>query len=189
MLPTKCGKREHPKVDQIPINSFPTMLEFLIFDWGNTLMRDFTQYEGAMAFWPQIEVISGVTNTLRNLQKHYTLCVATNAGISDTALMRKALERGGIESYFSFYYSSKDLGYSKPDIHFFEEILKKSGFVSDKAVMIGNDYSKDIIGAKQVGLKTILFNELKTPGNYKYADIVISCFEETISAIDELNKK
>lgn len=165
------------------------MLKFLIFDWGNTLMRDFVHNEGPMALWPEVEVISGVTEVLEKLKNEYSLCVATNAGISDTALMRKALERGGIDSYFLFFYSSKDLGYTKPDIRFFEEILSQSGFSAADSVMIGNDYLKDIQGAKQAGLKTILFNEFNIKGTFEDADIVVTNFGEILFALNELNRK
>ena len=134
-------------------------IKAIIFDWGNTLMRDFTHYQGPMAFWPEIEVISGVPIVLNYLKGKYILCVATNAGDSNTELMIQSLIRGNINQYFDYFYSSKDLGYSKPDPKFFQAISKAIDITPNNCIMIGNDYKKDIIGASISGMKTIWFNE------------------------------
>lgn len=152
-------------------------------------MRDFTQYEGPMVSWPKIEVINDVDTVLRKLYGKYTLCVASNAGESDTPLMRKALERGDIDKYFTFHFTSKDLGYSKPDPMFFEEILSRLGFVASEALMIGNDYQKDIIGAKQVGIRTVLFNEAGIEDDFCNADIIIRNLIELPRILEILNLK
>ncbi|MEI7594174.1 MAG: HAD family hydrolase [Bacteroidota bacterium] len=131
----------------------------IIFDWGNTLMRDFTQYPGPMAFWPEIEVIEGVKEVLKSLKGKYALCIATNAGESDTALMIESLKRGEIDIYFDYFFSSKDLGYKKPDPNFFKIIADKMNVSAMDCVMVGNDYEKDIVGAMQLNMKTIWFNE------------------------------
>jgi putative hydrolase of the HAD superfamily len=163
------------------------MIKLLIFDWGNTLMRDFTQFEGPMASWPKIEIIQNADSVLQKLFGKYTLCVASNAGVSDTLLMRKALERGGLEKYFTFYFSSKDLGFAKPDPAFFLEILSQSGFIAAESVMIGNDYIKDIEGAKLAGLKTIFFNEENIEGDYSGADEIINEMSDLPCALLKIN--
>jgi len=104
------------------------MVKAIIFDWGDTLMRDFKQYSGPMAYWEKVELIEGAEHLLKSLSQNYVLCVATNAGDSDTSLMIKALERGNIHHYFKYFFSSKDLGYSKPNPLFFKTIASYMNF-------------------------------------------------------------
>lgn len=161
----------------------PRTIKHLIFDWGNTLMVDFPEKPGPMCDWDINELFDLVPETLSELSKKFTLSVATNAGVSDTFLMRKALKRGNIEHYFTNYFSSKDLGYNKPDTMFFSTICSKTGFQTNESIMIGNDYEKDIIGAANAGLTTILFNHENKSGDFKKANFVIYNFGELLKII------
>lgn len=154
------------------------MIKHLIIDWGNTLMRDFPENEGPMCDWEHIELMGSVVETLAYLSKKYTLSVATNAGISDTIMMRKALHRAKIEQFFTNFYSSKDLGYAKPDPRFFSSVCQLSGYELFESAMIGNDYRKDIQGAAKNKIKTVLFNHENYEGDMSDAEIVISDFSE-----------
>jgi putative hydrolase of the HAD superfamily len=158
-------------------------IKHIVFDWGDTLMRDFPEKPGAMCDWDFIELLPGVEKVLEVLQLKYPLTVATNAGISDTALMRKALHRGEIEHFFSNYFSSKDLGVSKPDPDFFRQVCFHAGFSTNESLLIGNDYRKDIVGAHSAGMTTILFNHAGAEGIFEKAGKVISQLEELLSIL------
>lgn len=156
------------------------MIKAVIFDWGDTLMRDFAEEAGPMAFWSKVEVIDGVEEALKYLKsKNKILCVASNAGISDTNLMKMALKRGKIDSYFDFFFTSSEIGYKKPDPRFFLHICQKLNLLPFECLMIGNELNKDILGAKTAGLQTIWFNEknIKSDENV----ITISNMKEIIN--------
>ncbi len=150
----------------------------IIFDWGDTLMRDFPDKPDPMCKWDTIEVIDGVLNTLPLLAEKYTLAVATNAGVSDTELMKQALKRGMIDSFFTFFFSSRDLGYSKPDSAFFYTICKKMNIRPTECIYVGNDYQKDIIGANRAGITSIFFCPAGVMHDKKEAYYTIRKFEE-----------
>lgn len=158
-------------------------IKHIVFDWGDTLMRDFPEKPGPMCDWDYIELLPGVQKVLEELKLHYPLTVATNAGVSDTALMRKALLRGGIEHFFSNYFSSKDLGVSKPDPEFFRQVCIHAGFSTSESLLIGNDYQKDIVGAHSAGMQTILFNHAGADGTFEIAGKVISQLEELLTIL------
>ncbi|MFH0893145.1 MAG: HAD family hydrolase [Bacteroidota bacterium] len=153
----------------------------IIFDWGDTLMRDFPDMPGPMAEWPEVHCIPGVEDVLEFLnEKKFVLTVATNAGVSDTALMKAALRRVDIEKYFQFFFSSKELVVSKPDPGFFTEVAARIESDPKSCILIGNDYTKDISAAKKAGMITVFFNEKKLEGPFTDADIVISEMTELI---------
>ncbi|HQN98438.1 MAG TPA: HAD-IA family hydrolase [Bacteroidales bacterium] len=153
-------------------------IKLVIFDWGNTLMRDDPQQQEPMYMWDKVELIPEAIETLEYLSKKYLMCVATNAGVSDTQAMIKALERVNIARYFQYFFSSIDLGVNKPLPAFFEKICHEIGILPSQTVMIGNSYEKDIIGAKQAGLYTIFFDEWGKTNLNPDADRVIHHLNE-----------
>ena len=153
-------------------------IKLILFDWGDTLMRDYKNNEGPMCFWENVLVIEGVVNFLKHASPNYKMAVATNAGCSDTALMTQALKRGGIETCFSSFFSSIDLGVSKPDPLFFTKIANALGLNTAQIAMIGNDYNKDIIPAKSVGMHTYFFNESNLIDSFIEADHVFTHFDQ-----------
>lgn len=153
------------------------MIKALIFDWGDTIMRDYA-LDGPMYEWAKVDWIPGAKNLLKAVQGKFVCIIATSADHSGAEDMIKALKRIGAEQYFRFFYAQKDLGYKKPDPRFFRAVVEKAGITSGEAVMIGNSYEKDIIGAKAVGLKTIFFNEHNVSGSYSHADAIVTSMND-----------
>jgi putative hydrolase of the HAD superfamily len=127
----------------------------VVFDWGDTIMRDFPDYNTAMVYWPRVELIDGAREALAVLSPRFTCCLASNAGISDAELMGQALDRVAVRPYFHHLWTSKELGAAKPNPEFFLAITRRLGLRPEECVMVGNDYAKDIAGAKAAGLRTI----------------------------------
>lgn len=156
----------------------------LIFDWGDTVMRDFPEKPGPMCSWDKVEWIPGIEIVLSKVYPDYVMVIATNAGASNTQNMIDALKRVGAEKYFHYFFSSKDLGYEKPDPRFFILISESIGIPPEKCLMIGNVYEKDIIGAKDSGMKTVFFNETVLAGPFPKADAIINNMAELSDVIN-----
>jgi putative hydrolase of the HAD superfamily len=150
-------------------------IKCLLFDWGDTLMVDYPQYNGSMAFWEKVSPMPGVIEAMPILHAHFKCIVASNAGDSNAELMKQAFGRISLNDYFHDYITSKELGVMKPSPLFFQNILAKYGLVADETVMIGNDYSKDISGAKAVGLKTVFISNQE--GSFPDADSIVQSFD------------
>ena len=162
------------------------MIKAIIFDWGDTVMRDYPELKTPMFTWEHVEYIPDVEKALKALASNYTMVIATNAGQSDTAAMLKALKRVGAEHYFHYFFSSKDLGYEKPDVRFFTSIAKTIHLKPEDCIMIGNLYEKDITGAKDAGMKTILFDEKASNHVFPKADKVIHSMKTLVETIKYL---
>jgi len=134
------------------------MIRALIFDWGDTVMHVFPQYPGPMAHWPQVEAVPGIQEALCILRPHCRLVLATNAAESGAVLVREALRRVGLEELFHAVFTACELGVRKPEPAFFAAVLHEIGCTPQQAVMIGDDYTVDIVGAKRAGMLTIWFN-------------------------------
>lgn len=152
-----------------------THLKVVVFDWGDTLMRNHPEFDGPMVTWPMVEVVPGVEEALPQLSGRYTLCVASNAGHSNAELMGLALERGGIRRHFHHLFTEHELGTAKPDPVYYGEILRRVGVSPEETVMVGNDYRYDIEPAKLAGLHTVWFRPLPGQGSLTpAADVVIA---------------
>lgn len=127
----------------------------LLFDWGDTLMRVFPQYPGPMSTWPRVEAMPQAVEALASLQPAYTLCLATNAADSHEAEIRAALARVGLDAYLERVYCYRKIGHKKPSPEFFAYILEDLQLPAARAVMIGDDYEADILGALHCGLRAV----------------------------------
>jgi len=151
----------------------PSHIRALVFDWGDTIMRDF-DLPGPMSQWQMVAWVDGAETALKVLSPKYTCIIATSANHSDSAEMKAALARVGADVYFHQFYSQKELGYKKPDVRFFQAVLRLAGFAPKESLMVGNLYEKDITGAKQAGMATVFFNEKGLKGEFEAADYQIN---------------
>jgi len=164
-------------------------IKAIVFDWGDTLMKDFSEYEGPMADWDYVEIVDGVGKSLHIVSQSYICCVASNAGASNSELMGMALKRVDIQQYFQYLFTSRELGFSKPSLDFFNRIVQTLGFTPQECIMVGNDYNKDIIPAKKIGMQTILFSQGSKDANFDYADYVMSSMGNLHDIILEIEKR
>ncbi len=133
-------------------------LTTLVFDWGNTIMVDDRQFSGKMMEWPVVQAIEGAHQTLKLLSSKYQLVLASNAEDSSTLDISKALGLIDLDYFFHQILTCKELSAKKPDPLFFQNLVKKINQPLEEMVMIGDDYIKDIVGAKLAGWKAIWFN-------------------------------
>jgi putative hydrolase of the HAD superfamily len=131
----------------------------ILFDWGDTLMRDFKEFSGPMKGWPMVEAVPGAAEMLAALHPDWILAVATNADVSDEADIREALQRVDLDRWLDRIYCFKTIGHRKPSLEFFSYILDDLGLSPDQVVMVGDNYEADVLGANASGVQAVWFNE------------------------------
>ncbi|MCX6247309.1 MAG: HAD family hydrolase [Bacteroidetes bacterium] len=160
------------------------MDKILLFDWGNTIMVDFN-LPGPMYSWGNVSWVKGAEESLKALSG-YTCCIATNAGNSDSEAVKRGLARVGADRYFSYIFCSRDIGFVKPDLKFFRFVVDVLRREPADCIMIGDNYTKDIKGAKTTGMKTVLFNPGGHAGPFPLADSVITGMDQLPAIIEKL---
>ena len=130
-----------------------------------------------LSLFPQAQEV------LAQLKQRYSLAAVSDA---QSAYAIPELRAVGLHEYFDPIIISGDHGFRKPDARLFQEALDRSQVRSDQAIFIGNDRYRDVFGAQQVGMKTILFspNQGGGPSTETEPDYCISRFAELPQALD-----
>lgn len=89
------------------------MIHTLVFDWGDTLMRDFN-HPGPMSGWPEVAWIEGAEAFLKQVSQRYRCVIATSAEHSDVAEMKAALQRVDAVRYFDFFFRASSCRQASP---------------------------------------------------------------------------
>ena len=168
--------------------SWTTKTPTLVFDWGDTLMKVFPQYQGVMASWPEVAAVDGVRDTLERLHKRFTMLVASNASDLNQQQIRAALKRVGLGDLIETVYTFNELGARKPDPDFFHQIEAIRARPDEMYVMVGDEFIADVCGAWQVGWPVIWFNPLKkaAPGLYPAQTAEITQFTLLEVVLDQI---
>ena len=154
-------------------------LPWLLFDWGDTLMRVFPLSPGPMHTWPRVEAMPGAIDVLAALRPNWQLALATNAADSHEADIWAALQRVGLDALLDRVYCFRKIGHRKPAPEFYTYILEDLGISASQAMMVGDDFDADVLGANQVGMYGVWINE---GGAVPRS----SPLHETIQSLDEL---
>ncbi len=68
-----------------------------------------------------------------------------------------ALKRVNLDGYFKDVFCYNEIGFSKPSKQYFDYILNKLNVERKHVIMIGDDYEKDYLGAKENGISALLY--------------------------------
>ena len=97
-----------------------------------------------------VELFSDVLPTLAQLRRDYILGALSN-GNAD-------VRRVGLSKYFSFALNADMLGVAKPEPQVFLAALARAQVEPGHSIHIGDHPEHDVLGAQQVGMRTIWFN-------------------------------
>ena len=102
-------------------------------------------------------LINGSIELLEYLNKKYELYLITN-GFRNVQAQK--LHNSNIHHYFDMVFDSESVGVKKPNPIIFKYALSKSNSLAHESVMIGDSLEADILGALDVGMSAIHFQDL-----------------------------
>ncbi|HEU0293591.1 MAG TPA: HAD family hydrolase, partial [Anaerolineales bacterium] len=153
---------------------YPTIL----FDWGDTVMRDDPASTVPMVEWQTVEVIEGLADVLEYVHSSgRRIVLATSAAISDEDQVRGALARGGLDRYFSHIYCFKNTNLPKGEA-FYRHILSDLAISASDALMVGDGFEKDVQAANAVGIFAVWFNPRSEETHKDELHVTVHSMEE-----------
>ncbi|MBQ4121969.1 MAG: YjjG family noncanonical pyrimidine nucleotidase [Clostridia bacterium] len=105
-----------------------------------------TSYKAHLA--EQAILLPHAEEVLQTLKaRGFRLFLITNG---DKTVQNSRLQKSGLGQYFEKVFISEEIGASKPDTRFFDAVANAiDGFEKDKALVIGDSESSDILGANR----------------------------------------
>ena len=108
-----------------------------------------------------ISAISGADGIMENIrEKGIPIALLTNNLANNQKIK---LEKAGLSGLYDFMLTSEETGFFKPDRKIFSALLKKFGCPPEKALMVGNSFEEDVVGAYRSGIKPVWFNRFGQP--------------------------
>jgi putative hydrolase of the HAD superfamily len=108
-----------------------------------------------------------VREVLDVLRDRYPLAIVTDA---QSLYAPAELHKVGLLGYFDPIVVSGDHWYRKPDRRLFQLALDGMGVPAGNTLFVGNDMYRDVYGAREAGLKTVMFDS--DQGAKAYLDCV-----------------
>ncbi len=100
-------------------------------------------------------LIDGAIELLEYLKPKYKLAAVSN-GFVEAQYVK--LDSSGLGKYFSHIILSEEIGLHKPDVKFFQKALQITATNSVNAVVIGDNFDSDVLGAQNAGIDAIYFD-------------------------------
>lgn len=99
--------------------------------------------------------VAGAAALLERLAPIVTVGIITN---NLTVEQEDKLRVCGLEPFVDFMLTSEDAGVSKPDPSIFRQALAAARCEPFEAVMIGDSWPQDVLGARSAGIRAVWFN-------------------------------
>jgi putative hydrolase of the HAD superfamily len=146
------NREEYPEINVFDI--FRTLILKLGYSGSDKLITTAAQLFRVLSI-RHFELFPDTLPTLQFLHQKCRLGLVTDA---QRVFLEPELKITGLQSFFDVIIVSSDYSFHKPDPRMFKMALEKLPVVSGRALYVGDSWARDIIGAKTVGLKTILVN-------------------------------
>ena len=128
--------------------------------------------------------LPGAQEAVEHLSKKYRLFLASNGTAS---VQHSRLTSAGLYPYFEQVFISQEMGCNKPSREYFERCFAKiPGFGPQRAMMVGDSLTSDILGGIRAGIKTCWVNPNHTPPREDIpADFEIEALSQLEALLEE----
>lgn len=158
-------------------------VSYVLLDLGGTLVRNDQNGLNLKAI-----PIEGAIDVIKRLSRQYQLAIVSNIPDGLDKTIDQTLSEAGFRlDWFKTIVSSKDPNVKeKPDPSMFRLAIKRMKAACNETVMVGDTVDTDILGAINVGIKSILVdhNGLYNSSNPIKPNIVINKIQELPKALE-----
>jgi len=97
---------------------------------------------------------------------------------------REKLKCCGLVPFVDCLVVSEEVGVAKPELAIFEEVLKRLQYGAQEAVMVGDSWEEDILGAHRAGMRAVWLNRYGKRCPDRALASEISSFEPLDAVLD-----
>ncbi|HXQ93961.1 MAG TPA: HAD family hydrolase [Thermoplasmata archaeon] len=130
-----------------------------LFDWAGVPRSPAEFEELSVRYRTEYQAlrrpVPGALTLLRSLRGRATVGVVSN---NHTTEQRDKMAATGLVEFVDFLVTSEDAGSEKPAPAIFRTALQLANRGPDEAVMVGDTWSTDIVGARALGIRAVWLN-------------------------------
>lgn len=187
----RCSKEAYPEVDYRRV-MYEIIYENQYAYSGpdinrSTIVMDLVKLHRSLTV-EKIKLYTGVYEALARLKQRYKMGIVSDSQ-QDHAYPE--LKMFGIFGFFDSVIISGEFGYRKPDARLFTECLRRLGVKPSESLYIGNDTFRDVKGAKDAGMKSVLImtKHGKKDTSVAAPDYTIEHIDQIFDVLKDLEKK
>ena len=113
-------------------------------------------FETAILHFPP-NLVQDVGYAISKLSEEFSLAIISDTGFTPGTVLQELMRQAQILNYFQAFSFSDETGVSKPHPKAFMKVLDELNCKPEEALHIGDIENTDIKGAKNLGMKAILF--------------------------------
>ena len=125
--------------------------------------------------------VPGIRRILERLRGRTVVGIVTNNQVAE---QEEKLDHFGLRALIDFMVVSEGVGVAKPDPKIFRLALERAHAAPADAVMVGDSWTSDVAGARNVGIRPVWFNRfhLTPPDPWPVAEIESYQFPAQVEA-------
>jgi putative hydrolase of the HAD superfamily len=100
-------------------------------------------------------IVPGADALMQALRAHVPIAIVTNNTVVEQTEKLATFE---LDSYVDHLVTSEEVGRAKPDAAIFEHALGRLGVCATDAVMVGDSWENDVVGATRLGIRAVWLN-------------------------------
>lgn len=131
----------------------------------------------------QFSVFPDVHRVLERLRTKYRLGLISNA---QWVFTEPELEMVDLDRFFPVKVLSSRVGVKKPDPRLFTQAMSALGATPEASLYVGDDPSRDLVGARGVGMRFVLFRGQDVPYNGLRPDACFQAYADLEAIVDRL---
>ncbi|MFP4368724.1 MAG: HAD family hydrolase [Candidatus Kapaibacterium sp.] len=132
-------------------------------------------------------------NILRNTKLLMELSMKYHIGVVSNFYgnLETVMQEFKLQNFITTIIDSKVVGLRKPDPAIYNEACEDIGISTREAIVIGDDYEKDIESSKKIGCSTVWLDgqSWKKPNTTPDADVIIKSLDQVRNAIKRIESK
>jgi|Deesub1362A_J573_1020465.scaffolds.fasta_scaffold00222_48 HAD superfamily hydrolase (TIGR02253 family) len=125
---------------------------------------------------------NGAVELLNSLMGKFKLGLITNG---PARVQKEKINKLDIQKYFDIILISGEIGVAKPNPEIFKLALKNLKVHPENAIFVGDSYEYDIVGAKRIGMKTVLISDSNTDKFFPNKEVTL---DYHVSSLGDLKK-
>jgi 2-haloacid dehalogenase len=127
--------------------------------------------------------LPGAEEAVKRLREKYRLFLVSNG---TACVQHGRLTSAGLYPMFEKVFVSQEVGYNKPAIEYFDRVFAAiPGFDREKAIIVGDSLTSDILGGIRAGIRTCWVNPDHKTGDIK-ADHEIEALSQLEALLETL---